>query len=60
MTNKVELPQKQIIEDAQDEKDLEAKLKMNNIEENKAMEKIFSGSCCHSGIHAYTLREKSE
>lgn len=27
------------------------------IAEKKAMEKIFSGSCCHSGMHAYNPKK---
>lgn len=39
-----------------EEKNLMLKNKKKEIEETKAMEKIFSGSCCHSGIHAYNGR----
>jgi hypothetical protein len=31
---------------------------IKNIEETKTLEKIFSGSCCHSGIHTYNPKKK--
>ncbi len=60
MREKVKIPQMQILENSQHERDLDAKLKKKNIEETKAMEIIFSRSCGHSGIHAYTHMKRSE
>ena len=53
MKKKKSIPNEgQIKKSAQEKQDLLMK-NTKNAEETKTMEKIFSGSCCHSGIHAY-------
>ena len=36
----------------QEDNDLLIAKQKKEIEEKKSMEKMFSGSCCHSGVHA--------
>ncbi len=49
----------QIKKSAKEKQELIDQMNKENAE-TKAMENIFSGSCCHSGMHAYTPRKKNE
>lgn len=56
---KKSLQTKELIEQQAKENQNSSAKKNNTIEDTKAMEKIFSGSCNHSGIHTYIPKERN-